>query len=200
MRGGRAHLLEVVEHEQQPPAAQVVGDEVGRGQGADLAQPKRPRDRRQDQIRVGDRGQRDEDDAIGEGRCRVLGDAQREAGLAHPARTGQGEQADPMVDEQVARGRGIGGTADERGQRLGEIPPCRRRDGVRFDPLHRDRAQAKWDGSGGRYLDDTACPSRPTGTAMMMDQLVSFIIPLPTASRRTVTSTAFSIAPTAQMF
>ena len=77
-------MLEVVEHEQQATMAQVAGDKAGRIV-ADFTQAKPPRYRRQDESRVGNRGERDKDDAVSEGATHRLADGKREPGLADPS-------------------------------------------------------------------------------------------------------------------
>ena len=62
-----------------------------------LLQPERRANVRQNQGGVTQRGQIDEDPAIGEPITHLLCHRQRQAGLTHPTRAGQGDHADPVI-------------------------------------------------------------------------------------------------------
>ena len=117
-RHGREQVLEVVEHEQQPPVADVAGDGVeGRtlggfrdGQGA--------QDGREQEGAVGDRCQPCEHHAVGIGRRGALGGGDRQAGLADPPRAGQRQQARPA--QQADDVTELAVAADQIGRRCGQ--------------------------------------------------------------------------------
>jgi hypothetical protein len=111
--GAGAYLLEVVQHQQQAFLAQGVGEHLGRGARGILPQAEGSRDRREDQVGGGDGGERDEDHAFWERRRQLLGDAQGQPRLADPARTGQGDEADTLVHDQIAHRRDVGLAADK---------------------------------------------------------------------------------------
>ncbi len=110
-----------------------------------IPEPQRPRDRREHEIGVGDRRQRDEGDAIGEVMLQWRGRCQGEPGLADPTGAGQREQADLQAKEQGLQLRGLLFPADERIERL----PQRRVHlwlGADNDQLRRGRFGANWPG------------------------------------------------------
>jgi hypothetical protein len=120
-RRGRQHLLEVVEDQQQVPIAEVPHHAAGERPVARLAHAEGLRDRRGDEVRVASRGEGDEGDAGGEVRREDLGHPQRQARLADAARTGQRQEADAPVPEEVAERGDLALPSDQRRQRNGEV-------------------------------------------------------------------------------
>ena len=86
-------LFEVVEHEEQRPIGEIVEESLSRRSAGDVAQAERGDDRRSDEVRVGDRIERDEPDAIGKGGSRAPGKLDRQARLAGPAGSQEGDEA-----------------------------------------------------------------------------------------------------------
>ena len=99
--GRFGHLLEVVEHEEHLPIAEVVDELVLERTIDVLAEPDRPRDRDEDGVRVAGLGQVHEGDAIQEGWRQVLGDLDRQRRLAGAARSRQGQQSDRSIREPI---------------------------------------------------------------------------------------------------
>ena len=87
-------LLEVVEDDQHPALAKVVGELVLEIALDDLAQPDGARDRHQDRIRVADAGQVDEGHAVPEPAREVAGHADGERRLARAAGSRERQEAD----------------------------------------------------------------------------------------------------------
>ena len=123
-RGGLEHVLEVVEHQQQPPLPQVVDHGVAQRPLALLPHPQRRRDGRGHEGRVGQRRQVDEPDPVGEGVEQLGRRLQRQARLADAARPGQRQQPGPRAGsvrsraEQRRRPRQLVSPTEER-RRLG---------------------------------------------------------------------------------
>ena len=113
-------VLEVVEDEQGILPLQEVRDPLQERSMAGLTHVQRLRDRREDQGGVTDGGQRHEPDPIGKVPRGLLGDPQGEPGLADPTGSGEGQEADVVSLQQVAQGRHLALTTDERGERRGE--------------------------------------------------------------------------------
>ncbi len=101
-RGGRNHVLEVVQDQQDAPRLQNARQALQERPVTRLGDLERPGDGRQDQGRVGGRGKRDEAHPVGEGVGDVRRDLEGEAGLADPARTSQSQEADVRPTEQAA--------------------------------------------------------------------------------------------------
>ena len=87
-------LLEVVEHQQETLVAQHGLQPLDQGLVARFPHAERRDDGGRHQTRVADRGERDDGDAVGEVLRHRRRRTQREPGLAHPARTGQGQQTE----------------------------------------------------------------------------------------------------------
>ena len=85
------NLLEVVEHEEQPPLAEVVLEALIERLLPCLPHPQRLRDGREEQFGFGQGGERHEESAIGEVIQEVRCCLQGEPCLAGPARAGEGE-------------------------------------------------------------------------------------------------------------
>jgi hypothetical protein len=93
-RGARVdEVLAVVEHEQEPPRPQVVDQRFVDGPVGLVGQAERGGDGPGDQRRRGDRRQIDEPDPVRVVARQPVGDLDREARLADPARPGQRDQA-----------------------------------------------------------------------------------------------------------
>jgi hypothetical protein len=155
VRRGRPHLLDVVEHEEELPLVKKSGDGIERRLRSRLAQPERTRDRGQHELRVHDRSEGNEDDAVRKRRGHVFGDAQSQARLADATRSSERQQANAIIQEQGADGRDLAIPADQRGQWSGQVPRGRERDGVRRVSLDRNRTQPGWGRCGGaRFRHD----------------------------------------------
>jgi hypothetical protein len=74
-------------------------------------------DGRRNEVGRRDRRQVHEGDAVGESGSHLLGDPQRQPGLARPARAGERNEADAVPPHQVGDGRNFALAADEGGQR-----------------------------------------------------------------------------------
>ncbi len=111
-RGTRDHLLEVVEHEQGRPLPEVLLHPLD-GRALRGEQADRGRDRRGDELGVGDRGQRHEPRAVRKALDAVARQRQREPRLAGAAGAREREQARP---DEERHGVVHLGAADERGQ------------------------------------------------------------------------------------
>ena len=110
---GPDHLLEVVQDEQHLARAQLRHELLRQRTGARVAEAEGPGDRRQDELRVAQRGQFDEADAGGERRSNLLRDPEGEAGLADPSRAGQGDERDVVAEQEVTDGVDLVLAADE---------------------------------------------------------------------------------------
>jgi hypothetical protein len=123
-RRARQQVLEVVQHDQDLPLAQLAHQVLHQRPVPGVLQPDVLGDRRRHQPRIPDRRQRDEIDAVRVvvGHRRGHGDAQ--PGLAAAARPGQRDQIAPR--QQLFRLRQLAFPADEAGQRLRQADPPRR--------------------------------------------------------------------------
>ena len=92
MRRGGHHLLEVVEQQEQSAIAQIGLEEISGGLVAHLEETQGLSNRRDDELRVADRGEGDKADTVGELVGKIRGDLEREPGLADAAGTSQGQQ------------------------------------------------------------------------------------------------------------
>ena len=86
------HVLAVVEHEQQGPAAQVLDERLLDRQQRTLLHAQRRGDGVPDRAAVGERRELAQPAAVGEAVALAVGDLDREAGLADPADPGEGHQ------------------------------------------------------------------------------------------------------------
>jgi hypothetical protein len=91
-RGGLDDLLEVVQHQQHMVVPQGLDQALCEWATARLADTERLGDGRRHEVRLGERRQVHEADAVGELRRQLGGHRQRQPGLAHSARTGQRHQ------------------------------------------------------------------------------------------------------------
>jgi len=123
-RGARQEVLEVVQHDQDLPFAQLAHQVLHQRPVPGVLQPDVLGDRRWHQPRIPDGRQRDEIDAVRvvAGHRRGHGDAQ--PGLAAAARPGQRDQV--AAREQLFRLLQLAFPADEAGQRPGQADPGRR--------------------------------------------------------------------------
>ncbi len=85
-------LLEVVEHKQHPLVLEVIDQTRERQLRATHLHAEGVRDRRRNELRVGDGRERDEECAVAESGRRLLRDAQRQSGLSCPSRPGEGHE------------------------------------------------------------------------------------------------------------
>jgi hypothetical protein len=85
-------VFEVVQHQQQPPGPQVVGERLGSGPFGQLRDPQGGGHSGPDQLGIGDLGQRDKPGAVREGLQQGGGDLDGQAGLARPGRAGHADQ------------------------------------------------------------------------------------------------------------
>ena len=119
------HLLEVVQHQHQPPGVQVrlqVGDQrAARG-----AQPQRGGDRRHHQLGRPDRAELNEPYPVLKTRTHPLRDLHREPAFPDSARAGEGDQAHTFGTHQVAHRRSVIVAAHKR-RRRHRHRPCQRR-------------------------------------------------------------------------
>ncbi len=120
-RRGLDHLLEVVQHQQRALRSEQRLEPEGKRRIARLAHAQGLGDGGSDQGGVGDRGEGDERDAMGELVVQVLGHLQREARLAHAGGAGQREEADVGTTQQGDDRGDLALPSDERGQREREI-------------------------------------------------------------------------------
>ena len=87
------HLLEVVEHEQRPPAAQRGDQRLERSAFRPLDQAERAGDRGRDEVGVADRSELDEHHATGELSVEARCGLEREPRLSRSGRARQGQEA-----------------------------------------------------------------------------------------------------------
>ena len=117
--GGGEDVLAVVDHEQQLPAGERLGDGLDEGGVALRGDAEHRRDRRRHRVRVAHRRELDQPDAVGELARDLRPDLDREAGLADPADAGQRDQPVPahelgdLADDLLA--------PDHRAQLLREV-------------------------------------------------------------------------------
>ena len=120
---GRKQVLEVVEQEQQPLGADVLGEI--------LLRPEDLRDRRADERRLAQGGEPDPEDAVRVELGDVGGRLRGEPGLARSARSGQRQQPSPLVREQRAHLLELALAPEEGRRRHGQIrlvERCERRE------------------------------------------------------------------------
>jgi hypothetical protein len=123
-RGYARQMLQIVQHQQRPPLAQVPQQQLTRARPARLLQPQGPGDRRRHEPVVVQWGQVDEGRPVGVVGSRLAGDGQRQASLAYPARPGQRQQARrwDLPAQQRQRRLHLRFAADQRGRGLGQRP------------------------------------------------------------------------------
>ncbi len=119
--GGRRHLLEVVEDQQDELVAQPALELVEQRLLAGLGQSDRAGDGRQGGLGVGDGGEVDEEDPVVEPLDLIGGRAERQPGLAAAARPDQRDQPDRVRRELGLDGRQLDLPADERRGRHGQV-------------------------------------------------------------------------------
>ncbi len=106
-------LLEVVQHEQHPPLAQMLDHALAQVPLA-LAHVERPRDRRHHQLRARDRREADEQRTVAELGLELVRDCQPDSRLARASRAGEGDQSRALFAEQRADRCELETAADER--------------------------------------------------------------------------------------
>jgi hypothetical protein len=116
-RRGGDDVLDVVEEHERRPVGDPIRDQLPRRRTRGLADSERPRERRHDQLRVGERGERDEEDAVGKTRRRAARDLEGQPGLAGSARAREREQAHVVAQEEAPRFRQLPLASDERRRR-----------------------------------------------------------------------------------
>ena len=122
--GGAEHLLEVVEDQQHPAATDAIRDRLHGAVPQLLLQAEGLADRAGHELRIRDRRQRHEGDAVGKGVGSREGRLDREARLARAAGAGQGQQPRPV--QQLADALDLRLAADEAGQLGGQDLEARR--------------------------------------------------------------------------
>ncbi len=110
------HLLEVVEHEQRPPAAQRGDQRLERSASRPLDQAERVGDRGRDEVGVADRGEVDEHHAAREISVEICRGLDREPRLARSGRSRQRQEAHIRLAQQRADLALLAAPADERGR------------------------------------------------------------------------------------
>jgi hypothetical protein len=108
-------LLEVVQDQEQRLVAQGCGQPLDDRAVPDLPHAQRLSNDRRDEGGIGQRRQVDEGDAISELTGKAHGNLEREAGLADPARTGQGDERHVVAPQQRAQLGQLACPADEWG-------------------------------------------------------------------------------------
>ncbi len=113
-RGGGHHLFEIVENEQHGTVADMVDEAVHRVSPASVGEVEGLRHGRQHQLRIGDRGQLDEEDPTGVVTERAAGNLKAESRLARASGPGQREQ--PVIAKQLADLGDFAVTSEEAGK------------------------------------------------------------------------------------
>jgi hypothetical protein len=121
---GVGHVFAVVEHQQDRPRVQEVDDALEEARAGGDLEPEGRGHRPVQCGRIGHRGQLAEVDAIGKAMRCPRGEMARQAGLAHTARTGQGQQ--PRVRERLVQRVELLLPPDEGVARQPEHGRCRR--------------------------------------------------------------------------
>ena len=106
-------LLEIVEHEQQPPRAQVVPEQVSIRPAAPLAQAERLRDPSHDEIHVRNRREPHEPDAVDVVLRHFGGGLHHQTCLAAAAGAGERDDRDIFAAEQLEQVLDLALAADE---------------------------------------------------------------------------------------
>jgi hypothetical protein len=115
-RGRGEEVLEVVEDEQGLARAEVGPQGVRYGIGAALPDAGGGGDGGDDLARIGDGGQLDEEDAVGEALPGGVGDRHGQPGLADAAQPGHGDEADAGAGEGGEDEIEVAFAADDRGE------------------------------------------------------------------------------------
>ena len=115
------HVLEVVEHEQCVPLAQVRPEVVQERHVAALLHAEHAGNRRGDEVGVAERRQLDEPDAVLELVQDLASDGDREPCLARPARACEREQTHVVPPQQRRDGRQLEPPAHERRDRRRQV-------------------------------------------------------------------------------
>ena len=127
---GRQHVLEVVQHQQQALGAEEVSQQRQGRPIAGAGEAQRRRQGGEHQRRIFERRQGDEDRAVAEGGEQARRRPEGQAGLAHAARAGEGEQAHAPARQPVADRRHLPLPADEGRRRDRQRPDRRARPGT----------------------------------------------------------------------
>ena len=118
-RGGN-HLLQVIEHEQQAPAAEHKAQALGERPVTGFLYAQRLSDRRKDEGRVADRSETDEPNSIREGLSDLDGHGLRQPRLPHATGAGQGDERHVGAEQQGTDGLDFVLAADQGRQRSWE--------------------------------------------------------------------------------
>ena len=103
-RSRAANLFEVVQHDQEVSRLQPLADSFEVAETFRFAQLQGLREGDRHQLRIGNRGQGDEDGAEGEAGLKLLGQAGRQPGLADSARARQRQEPHVLVFEEACHG------------------------------------------------------------------------------------------------
>ncbi len=119
-RGARGHqVLAVVQDEERLARTHVIRQDGGRLPPGRLAHSERRRHHRRNEPRIGDAGQLDQPDAVGELSDQLVGHRKRQAGLPDPADAGQRDQ--PPLGQQAPYLGDVPLPADEAGESGGQV-------------------------------------------------------------------------------
>ena len=120
------HMLAVVQQQQELPRAQESRHLLADGATGIRRESQRRGHRSSHERGVLQRREVDPDHAVGKGVSHVLDDREGQARLAHPSRTGQGEERDGLIEQEDACTRALRLAADEASARDGQRCPERR--------------------------------------------------------------------------
>ena len=126
-RCGANHLLEVVQHEQQPAPAQRFCQCVEQVGARYLSDSRGLRDLGRHERSIRDGSERHEGDAVRELRRDLRRHLERESRLAGAAGAGQGQETDVVASEERAYVRHLVAAPDERRRRWRQVPQRRGR-------------------------------------------------------------------------
>jgi hypothetical protein len=101
LRSGRQHVLIVVQDQEGLVITQILPKPFQKGRILSVPDTVGPGKRRQHLVRIADRGEVDEGDAIGKGLYHLVSSLKSAAGLFDASRTNQGEEADVLTERQL---------------------------------------------------------------------------------------------------
>jgi hypothetical protein len=133
LRRRRDEPLHVVQNQQPALVRQRQDQAVERRTVGGLRQLEPAGDRQRHEVGIDERREVDEVDAGGEVAAQIFGDGERQAGLADPARTDQGHEAERRLPQQIADGRDLPIASQQRRERDRQVQ------GVRLVRRHRVR-------------------------------------------------------------
>ena len=120
-QGRSVDVLEVVADQQHPPLAEV-GLQRGHHAIRSLVDREDARNRGTDEFRVGERGEADKPDTVGEPGGKVVRGLQADTRLADPARPRERDHPDRRVAKQLDDGGDLRCSAHQTGRRSGKVP------------------------------------------------------------------------------